>query len=149
MESKRMEEGQQKRRITMMTSNNTHLLPDCVENNGLNGTESKSIQQAERMRKCPTLTADHKKARMNFARNSPFFHVHVAFRYKLQSIQVIFKRRLKLDGMDCIFIVSCYRITQRCHPRELQYKELFSVQEYSLYGLAVSVTKPKSHEKSL
>uniref|UniRef100_A0A1I7W9A2 HTH_Tnp_Tc3_1 domain-containing protein n=1 Tax=Heterorhabditis bacteriophora TaxID=37862 RepID=A0A1I7W9A2_HETBA len=48
-----------------------HLLPDCVENKGLDGTESKSIHQVI----------------------LPFFHVYVPFRYKLQSIQKVFSTR--------------------------------------------------------
>uniref|UniRef100_A0A1I7WE23 RHNO1 n=1 Tax=Heterorhabditis bacteriophora TaxID=37862 RepID=A0A1I7WE23_HETBA len=38
---------------------------------------------------------------------------------------------------------------QYCHPRELQPKGLVSAQEHSPYGLAVSVTGPKSLLESL
>uniref|UniRef100_A0A1I7XHB3 Laminin EGF-like domain-containing protein n=1 Tax=Heterorhabditis bacteriophora TaxID=37862 RepID=A0A1I7XHB3_HETBA len=63
----------------------------------------------ERMRKCPTLTADHKKARMDFVRaHMPwtrvtlFFNVHVSFQYRLHFIQVIFsdKKKFSLGSPD-------------------------------------------------
>uniref|UniRef100_A0A1I7XC76 HTH_Tnp_Tc3_1 domain-containing protein n=1 Tax=Heterorhabditis bacteriophora TaxID=37862 RepID=A0A1I7XC76_HETBA len=57
--------------------------------------------------------ADQKKARMDFARthvmdfgmdwdNSPFFHVHVPFDYKLHFIQIIFgdEKKSSPDGPD-------------------------------------------------
>uniref|UniRef100_A0A1I7X918 DUF3703 domain-containing protein n=1 Tax=Heterorhabditis bacteriophora TaxID=37862 RepID=A0A1I7X918_HETBA len=66
------------------------------------------------MRKFPTLIADHKKARMDFARAHmswtwewteailSFFHVHVPFHYKLHFIQIIFsdEKKLNLGGQD-------------------------------------------------
>uniref|UniRef100_A0A1I7XJP2 6PF2K domain-containing protein n=1 Tax=Heterorhabditis bacteriophora TaxID=37862 RepID=A0A1I7XJP2_HETBA len=108
------------KRITMMKSNTTASVDEvrsfyCLtvsKTTVWRALKANPFIKGERMRKCPTLTADRKKVRMDFAHPHmpwtsectesilPFFHVHVPFYYKLHFIQIIFRdeKKSSLDG---------------------------------------------------